>query len=260
MNASSQLSEPSAIDIQSLLLSPDECAKLNLTEAEQYTEALLAYQRHLDLQEVEAGLAMQWDMMGQKVASLNAGPLLWTTQYTKTEDSHWLAKGTEFKAAFPAKSYLVEMMRLFLSSPTLFVWKSREMMTSWLVSLYIAWMCQWYPVFWVAQTEKEDKVKELIHYAKILHENQPEWMRRRNPLVCDNDTELKWEQGGRFLGVPKGANQIRIHHPYGYFQDESAFLPEAEASFNAVRPVVKQIICVSTDEVGWYHNECKLEA
>jgi hypothetical protein len=77
--------------------------------------------------------------------------------------------------------------------------------------------------------------------------------------VVDNELELKWAKGGRFLGVPKGADQIRIHHPYGYFQDESAFLPEAREAFDAVRPVAHQIVCVSTDEIGWFHSECKLE-
>lgn len=183
--------------------------------------------------------------------------MLWATRYTQSEDSHWMAKGTEFKAPFPRKPYFIDVMRLLLDENALFIWKSREMMMSWLVSLYIAWMCQWFPVFWVAQTGKEDKVAELIQYARILHVNQPEWMRRKNPLVVDNELELRWQNGGRFLGVPKGADQIRIHHPYGYFQDESAFLPEAEASFNAVRPVCKQIICVSSDEMGWFHNEAK---
>lgn len=201
-----------------------------------------------------------WKKMGQRKSSWKTGPLLWLTQYTMTEDNHWLAKGTEFKAPFPRKQYFLEVMKLLLEESALFIWKSREMMMSWEVCAYIAWMCQWYPVFWVAQTGKEDKVSELIEYARILYNNQPAWMKKRNPLVVDNDLELKWAQGGRFLGVAKGADQIRIHHPYGYFQDESAFLPEAEASFNAVRPVCKQIVCVSSDEMGWFHNESKLEA
>lgn len=82
-------------------------------------------------------------------------------------------------------------------------------------------------------------------------------MKLRNPLVVDNELELQWKNGGRFLAIPSGEAQARMYHPHGYFQDESAFLPEAEASFNAVRPVVKQVICGSTDEIGWYHSVCK---
>jgi hypothetical protein len=79
------------------------------------------------------------------------------------------------------------------------------------------------------------------------------------PLAVDNGLEPKWAKGGRFLGVPKGADQIRVHHPYGYFQDESAFLPEANEAFDAERPVANQIICVSSDEIGWFHDICRLE-
>lgn len=200
-----------------------------------------------------------WERMGRREASFDSGPLLWLTSYTKTEDWHWMAKGTEFQSPMPKKSYLKCVVDYLLSEPSLFIPKTREMLMSWLVTGYIAWECQWYPVFWVAQTGKEDKVAELIEYARTLVRNQPEWMRQRNPLVVDNELELVWGRGGRFLGVPKGADQIRIHHPKGYFQDESAFLPEAQEAYDAVRPVCKQVVCVSTDEIGWFHTETKLE-
>ena len=31
-----------------------------------------------------------WALRGQNVASFEAGPLLWLTEYTYTEDTHWL--------------------------------------------------------------------------------------------------------------------------------------------------------------------------
>lgn len=214
--------------------------------------------------DVAVGIELQrraiWEQCIKRAATFDAGPLLWLTKYTKTEDQHWLAKGTAPKAPFPTLDYFVPVMQHILSESVAPILKSREMMMSWLVCGYIAWMCSKLPqVFWIAQTAKEDKVSELINYARILHMNQPEWMKRRNPLVVDNSLELKWQMGGRFLGIPKGEDQIRMHHPYGYFQDESAFLPEAEQSFNAVRPVVKQVILVSTDELGWFHDFCKGE-
>ena len=193
-------------------------------------------------------------------ASWEVGPLFWLTQHTRTEDPHWLAKGTNFLERFPRKDYLLVVTQCLLSEPALFIQKSREMLMSWLVTGYIAWMCTTKPVFALAQTGKEDKVAELIEYARILHRNQEPWMQARNPLVVDNDLELKWANGGRFLGVPKGADQIRVHHPHIYFQDESAFLPEAQQAFDAVRPVAKQIICVSSDEIGWFHDECTIES
>jgi hypothetical protein len=113
-------------------------------------------------------------------------------------------------------------------------------------------------VFWVPQTAKEDKVAELVNYARILCLNQTQWIRDENPLVVDNAPELKWAKGGRFPGVPSGADQIRVHHPHGFFQGEAAFLPQAQQAFDAVRQVAEQIICASTAELGWFWNQCKL--
>lgn len=199
-----------------------------------------------------------WTKCEERVASFERGPLLWLTQYTATEDLHWLQKGTPPVAPFPVKKYLMIAMSYLLTCDTLFIPKSREMMTSWLVCGYIAWMCQWLPhIFWILQTEKEDKATQLIDYCRILFNRQPEWMQERNPLVVSNSVELKRANGSHVLAVPQGENQVRLFHPYGYMQDESAFLPEAEQSFNAVRPVCKQIVAVSSDEVGWFHNETR---
>jgi hypothetical protein len=199
-----------------------------------------------------------WNLCSERVASFERGPLLWLCKHTATEDEHWLHKGTPPVSPFPSKNYLLVAMMYLLTCDTLFIPKSREMMTSWLVCGYIAWMTQWLPhIFWILQTEKEDKATQLINYCRILYNRQPNWMKERNPLIVSNSVELKRANGSHILAVPQGENQVRLFHPYGYMQDESAFLPEAEQSFNAVRPVCKQIVAVSSDEIGWFHNETK---
>jgi hypothetical protein len=206
-----------------------------------------------------------WNEIAKPVATWDQGPLLWLTEHTLTEDHHALAKGTEFKAPFPKDEYIRILVDYILfeqcsdpnASNVLFVLKTREMMFSWTATAIIAWMCQWLNTFWVAQSGKESKGAELVNYARILYRNQPAWMRRRNPLVVDNDLELQYKNGGRFIAIASGEEQIRMYHPYGYMQDESSFLPEAEQAFNAARPVVRQIICGSTDEVGWFSRQCK---
>lgn len=199
-----------------------------------------------------------WEKCSRRTASFEAGPLLWLTQHTMTEDQHWLSKGTEPVSPFPAWSYFVPAMKAMLTQDTLFIPKSREMMTSWLVCGYIAWMTQWLPhIFWIMQTEKEDKATQLINYCRILFNRQPDWMKERNPVVVDNSVEMKRKNGSHILAVPQGENQVRLFHPYGFAMDEAAFLPEAEQSFNAVRPVCKQIIAVSSDGMGWFHSETK---
>jgi hypothetical protein len=177
-----------------------------------------------------------------------------------TEDTHWMTKGTPFKARFPKKEYIRVLMEYLLTEDSMLVTKSREMMASWTVTGYISWSCMTQPLFWIAQTAKQDKAAELIEYSRILYNNQDEWLKRKNPLIVDNEMELRWANGGRFLGLPSGADQVRMYHAYGYFQDESAFLPEAQEAHDAVRPVVKQFIGVSTDLCpSWFHDMTKLE-
>jgi hypothetical protein len=121
-------------------------------------------------------------------------------------------------------------------------------------------MCQTQPVFWIAQSGRQEKAAEMVNYARILYNNQDEWLKRKNPLTVDNYMELQWANGARFLAVPSGEAQVRMYHPYGYFQDESAFLPEAQEAHDAVRPVCKQFIAVSTDEIpSWFHEATKLD-
>jgi hypothetical protein len=74
-----------------------------------------------------------WALIGERVASFDAGCLLWLTQHTATEDNHWMAKGTPPVAPFPKKQYFAVILKYILESPRIFIPKSREMMTSWLV-------------------------------------------------------------------------------------------------------------------------------
>jgi hypothetical protein len=199
----------------------------------------------------------KWDRMGEREASFDAGCLLWLTRFTETEDNHWMAKGTPPVAPFPAKQYFAVVLRYILDSPRIFIPKSREMMTSWLVCGYIAWMCQWFPqILWILQTDKEDKVVELVDYCRILYQRQEPWMQERVKITGDNTTELRLSNGSHIVGVPKGSNQVRLYHPYGYMMDEAAFLPEAQQCYDSVHPVAKQIIAVSSANPGWFANEC----
>ena len=200
-----------------------------------------------------------WDRMGERVASFDKGCLLWLTGYTQTEDNHWLAKGTPPVAPFPKKTYFAALLQIMLEEMRLFIPKSREMMTSWLVCGYIAWMCQWFPyIEWILQTEKEDKVVELINYCRILYRRQQSWLSDRIQLRVDNTRELILSNGSRIVGVPKGVNQVRLFHPYGVMFDEAAFLPEFNDCYNTVQPVAKQIIAVSSPAPGPFWDECQL--
>jgi hypothetical protein len=236
-----------------------------LREQEQAELAAALEDQERDELDRQCALATFKEASGTLVSDQTVGCLYWLQNLTLTEDDHWLAKGTPPKAPFPKKSYfryvLGEMQRPVVNpSPRcqqLYIPKSREMMTSWLACGYIAWLCQWRPgVFYVIQTEKEDKASQLIRYIKILWDNQCDWLKDRHPIKNENTIERIWKNGSRVLGVPKGENQIRVHHPFGYLADEAAFLPEFRECVNAVVPVAKQIIAISSASPGPFGDEC----
>jgi len=190
-------------------------------------------------------------------------PLFWVQNCTLTENPKYLEQGLPFKAPFPRKSYFRPLFGQFLASARLFVPKTREMITSWSVMAFCTNRAQWKKSFCVVQTDSEEKAKDLIRYCRILYENQPEWMGNvrnipcRHPLKSDpSQTQIEWASGGRILAIPKGENKIRLFHPTIYVMDEAAFLPEAEACYNAAHPVAQQIIAISSAGPGWFGNEC----
>jgi hypothetical protein len=195
------------------------------------------------------------------------GPLYWLQNLTKTIDDHAIAKGTPNKAPFPRKSYfrplIGELLKPILKpSPdcytTLFP-KSREMMTSWAICGYIGWLCQWRPgTLAVVQTLKETKAEELIRYVTVLAENQEPFLQERHKVTRSVALEIEWENGSRMFGIPGGENQIRMFHPFLAVFDEMAFMEDAESCYNAVKPVAKQIVGVSSAHPGWMGDECSI--
>lgn len=186
-----------------------------------------------------------------------ADPLFWLQNFTATENPKHQEQGLPFKAPFPHKSYFVPLFEEFRRSRRLFIPKTREMLTSWCVMGDSTQRAQWDRWFVVVQTDSENKAKQLIAYASALYDNQPEWMKKLHPLSGQaTQTEIQWQSGGRLLAIPAGVNKIRIYHPTRYVMDEAAFLPEAEACFNAAQPVAQQIVAISSAGPGWFGDEC----
>jgi hypothetical protein len=198
-------------------------------------------------------------------ARTDSGPLYWLQNHTKTIDDHAVAKGTPSKAPFPRKSYFQVLMAELLHPvmnpstdcyTTLFP-KSRELMTSWTICGYLSWLCQYRPgTTGVVQTLKETKAAELIRYVSVLQENQEPLLQERHRVSRSVALEIEWENGSRLFGIPGGEHQIRMFHPFVAVFDEMAFMEDAEACFNAVRPVAKQIVGVSSAHPGWMADQC----
>jgi hypothetical protein len=123
---------------------------------------------------------IEWDRCARPVASFEEGPLLWLTEYTRTENPKYIEQALPFRAPFPRWSYFVPVMDLMLKCPRLFIPKTREMLTSWEVMGYAGWRLCWHPGSQViCQADKEDKAWGLANYVRILYRNSQEWVRKR---------------------------------------------------------------------------------
>ena len=84
---------------------------------------------------------------------------------------------------FPKFDYFAAVMwflRRPKEYPHVFLPKSREMMTSWIVAGYASHLAQYTPYAQViCQTEKEDKATKLVGYSKCCYDQQAEWQRRK---------------------------------------------------------------------------------
>src|SRR5215471_9685056 len=118
---------------------------------------------------------------GSPASRRGDGGTLQGVRHRPQDRNHALAKGTPSKAPFPRKSYFRPLMGELLKpvlnpSPKCYstlIAKTREMLTSWTICLYLGWLCQWRPgTTAVVQTLKEAKAAELIRYVSILTENQ----------------------------------------------------------------------------------------
>lgn len=225
----------------------------------------------------------------EKEVSHTKGPMFWLRRFTATENYQWQAQGREAIAPFPHKPFPPELLGGFNIPPerkhwdyldhimqamlaglkksesdkaALYIPKTREMMTSWLVVAFITWHCQFFPATgWLAQSEKDDKAQGLINYANILYKNQPAWLRDRHPLKRGADEGTKhrvdWANGSWFKALAQGARQSASDHPHGWFNDESAHQPTWKAALNITRPAVKQIICVSSAATSDFGIACE---
>jgi hypothetical protein len=195
----------------------------------------------------------------QEIASFEAGPLLWLTRYTKTENPQYEPQRLPFLAGFPRKGYFVPLFESFLARyPQLYVPKSRTMMTSWAAAGFATWSAQWKREETVIQTMNEDKALHLIDYASQLLRYQEPGLSRLHPIKKQNAFSIVWEHGGAVDAVPGGADAIRSFHPSLFIQDEAAHIPEGEESLNAVIPSMARIISISTAAPGWFGDACGL--
>ena len=183
----------------------------------------------------------------------------WVTQHTETYNEHWKKEGRpSAREHFPAYKYFRALFDAFDLRDITWIEKSRDMMVTWACVAYftLAAMKTEYCGI-VFQTQKDDKVIQLVDYAKHLWANSDEAVREAfplsKPLRQQGAHRLEFENGSYIVGIPGGASQIRSYHPWGYLNDESSFQPDAGECYNeAISAVAGKIVFNSSAGPGWY--------
>lgn len=194
-----------------------------------------------------------------KALKATEDPYRWVTEHTQTYNEHWLEEGRPSAyESFPRLDYFRALFDFFSSERIIWVEKSRDMMVSWACVAYLTVNAMRVPHRGIVlQCQKDDKVIQLIDYAKCLYRQQEEWLKKAFPLTKPIERQsshsLEFAHGGYIVGIPGGADQIRSYHPWGYLNDESSFQPDAGECYNEALSAVKgSIIFNSSAGPGWY--------
>ena len=218
------------------------------------------------IEEVEAGLAKRKRLSNNdpRVREATSDTYRWVTAHTKTYNEHWVEEGrpSPYEPFPDANRYphLEDLFDLLEAERINWIEKSRDMMISWGCVAFLTFHAMTVPRRGVLfQTQKEDKVVQLVDYAKCLYDSQPDWLKAAFPLNKSMRQQpavaLEFAHGGYVRGVPGGADQIRSWHPWGYLNDESSFQADAGECHNAALAVVKgKIIFNSSAGPSWYSD------
>ncbi len=108
----------------------------------------------------------------------------WVTQCAKTYNEHWIEEGRpDPYEHFPPYEYFRDTFELLDFERVHWFEKSRDLMLSWSLVAYLTRQAMTVPHRGVLlQTQKEDKVIQLIDYAKCLYKTQPPEIQRAFPL------------------------------------------------------------------------------
>lgn len=242
--------------------SKDNPAPLDLRVLARFQVEQARQRRNLEIQLAKEQEKLAADTMREKsgrVQSAMAHPYTWATEFTETYDEHWSSNGRSSPyGPFPRSPYMQPLFEVLMREPIVFCEKSRTMMLSWACVAYLLWEAMRTPMCGILfQCQKEDKVIQLLDYAKCLWERQPSFLKEAFPLARplhrQPSVELEFSNGAYIHGIPGGADQIRSFHPWGYLLDEAAFVTEAgECYEEAISAVRGKIILNSSAGPGWY--------
>jgi hypothetical protein len=197
----------------------------------------------------------------EKVRYATASTYRWLTEYTKTNNPHWKEqKRSSAYEPFPEWPFMPVVLEYLErdDEKIKLIEKSRTMMVTWACMGYFTLQAMLVPEREiVCQTMTDEKVEQLIDYAKQLYTSQPSWLQAAFPCPKPVDKQPKnafYVGSSVIFGIAGGKGKIRSYHPWAYFNDETAFQPEAGECYDEALSACQKIVLNSTAAPGWYFD------
>lgn len=211
-----------------------------------------------DASQLSEGDARQ---LAEKIRYATSSTHRWLTKYTKTYNPHWKEQGKPSAyEPFPDWPFMPPLFEYIERDDEKVkrIEKSRTMMVTWSLVGYFTLQAMLVPEREIVfQTMTDDKVEQMIDYAKCLWQSQPAWLREAFPVSkpVDKQPRNEFRLGQSVIfGIPGGAGKIRSYHPWGYLNDETAFQDEAAESYDEAIAACRKIVLNSTAEDSWYFD------
>lgn len=171
---------------------------------------------------------------------------------------------------FPKHEYLTHVFNFLSLDPTVsgteskvrLIPKSRDLMLTWSCVGFLTHMAMTGYSVVALQSQNKDKAEALIHYAKVLYDNQPQFLKDSFPLKKGYRLEdfprdrLDFANGSTMVGIPEGADQIRSSHPTALLMDEAGFQPEGRGAYDTAYHACGYMILLSTAWPSFFSELC----
>jgi hypothetical protein len=175
---------------------------------------------------------------------------LWAHEQVRTVD-----EATQKLRHWPDdKPYLDELLDLYESEQLIALPKSRRLLVTWSVALWMTWRCRYY-LYNAAyiQSDKEEKSAYVVDQrCKFIEDNLAEdWCKRSyNSIRTKNGMvgRLTYpDMASYIVGVAEGADKIRSYTASIIVLDECEFQEGAHAALTAIMALVegnKNVTCI----------------
>ena len=190
-------------------------------------------------------------------------PVWWLSNFVYTVKSH-REKGEAAIQPFPiARPYCREVVNTWVENPIIHIIKSRQMSITWISMAMLLWEAQFedYALCVVINKKLDDAINNGISRAKLIYNNQPQWLKNLCPLdrkMRDMPKDcLTFKNGSKIQALPEGPDQVRSLVPTTAVIDEAAFQEQLEATYSACVPCCARIVTVSSAGPGFFERLCK---